>query len=136
MSQPVITRITPRLFSLHNQFQPAPTVCSTNNLVATMMPLVALNIKALRKNFHCFLGGDVVTRQFFFVEFKFELLRVELVPVNQIDYRAFSAAVRNFDSIPSRFHVSHPSTILSPWTMSHVVPQTSMRSCVGAKPKP
>lgn len=67
----------------HNQLQSASAVCATDHLIATMMPLVSLNIKTSRQDFHCFLGRDVVTCQFFFVEFKFELLRVELVPVNQ-----------------------------------------------------
>jgi len=91
-----------------------------------MMTLVALNIKTAQEDFHRFVHRNVVTRQFVFVELEFELIRVKFLPVNQ-NYRAFSAAARNDDSIPSRFQVSHPSTILSPCTTSQVVPQTSMR---------
>jgi len=50
------------------------------------MSFVSINFEAIPKHFYGLVNGDIVASQLVFVEFIVELVRVELLPVNQPKY--------------------------------------------------
>ena len=68
---------------VNDQLQPSSAIGVPNELIPAAVPFIPIDLKAVPKHLDGLIDGDSMTSQLVFIELIVELLRIELLPINQ-----------------------------------------------------